>query len=496
MRTEDHTGTAGREAGAPRGLHVRCGVVLVLGSYYTWLLNNGIFPVTSEAFPLAREFQTAAGILLAAAIALATRRRPALVAPAPATAASLALGAVGAALLLALPASPVAVTCGLVLAAVGHGWTYYLLGICLARLGSGKRTFAAVACSLLAGTALCAVAPAPGYAASVPLLAAAGLAQLLLTLGPARPALETLRNGQAVEDLALANPRSFLALSHRVYVLMAIFALAFGFALSLNIAQYTPVSSWLHLAAVAAVAAWFLLAPSGPAREDALFAVAALLVVAGFLAVPVSGVDTGALANGLLYAGNSCFSILSWVVVASLCARNPAGALFVLACGDIASGLGTFAGADLGHLVNLLLAVRPDAVTAVVGAVVLMLFAYVLVGLRGFSISETIRGVVPAVPVSPVPATPSRDELFVRRCAELADEGGLTAREREVMELLARGRDSRHIQEALTLSYNTVKTHVKRIYRKLDVHAQQELIDLVEDGIGEPAGGTAERGLA
>ena len=37
------------------------------------------------------------------------------------------------------------------------------------------------------------------------------------------------------------------------------------------------------------------------------------------------------------------------------------------------------------------------------------------------------------------------------------------------------------LQDALTLSYNTVKTHVKRIYKKLDVHSQQELIDLAEN---------------
>ena len=46
--------------------------------------------------------------------------------------------------------------------------------------------------------------------------------------------------------------------------------------------------------------------------------------------------------------------------------------------------------------------------------------------------------------------------------------------------MLARGHNGYHIRDELALSYNTVKTHVKRIYRKLDVHSQQELIDLVE----------------
>lgn len=37
-----------------------------------------------------------------------------------------------------------------------------------------------------------------------------------------------------------------------------------------------------------------------------------------------------------------------------------------------------------------------------------------------------------------------------------------------------------HIAELLFVSENTVRTHSKRIYVKLDVHKRQELIDLVE----------------
>ncbi|MFQ9179387.1 MAG: response regulator transcription factor [Eggerthella lenta] len=57
---------------------------------------------------------------------------------------------------------------------------------------------------------------------------------------------------------------------------------------------------------------------------------------------------------------------------------------------------------------------------------------------------------------------------------------GLTDREQEIFEYLARRRNVRFIQDELTVSYNTVKTHVSHIYAKLDVHSHQELIDLVE----------------
>lgn len=53
-------------------------------------------------------------------------------------------------------------------------------------------------------------------------------------------------------------------------------------------------------------------------------------------------------------------------------------------------------------------------------------------------------------------------------------------REAEVAELIARGNTVAHIAELLFVSENTVRTHSKRIYVKLDIHKRQELIALVE----------------
>ncbi len=65
-------------------------------------------------------------------------------------------------------------------------------------------------------------------------------------------------------------------------------------------------------------------------------------------------------------------------------------------------------------------------------------------------------------------------------CDALAIEHALTAREREILGYLIRGRSLPYVRDALVLSKNTVDTHAKNLYRKLGVHSRQELLDLVE----------------
>ncbi|MDO4502383.1 MAG: helix-turn-helix transcriptional regulator [Coriobacteriia bacterium] len=66
------------------------------------------------------------------------------------------------------------------------------------------------------------------------------------------------------------------------------------------------------------------------------------------------------------------------------------------------------------------------------------------------------------------------------RCKAVAAHYGLSAREADVMELMVRGMTVKQISQELLVSENTVRTHSKRLYTKLDVHKKTELRDLVE----------------
>ncbi len=59
---------------------------------------------------------------------------------------------------------------------------------------------------------------------------------------------------------------------------------------------------------------------------------------------------------------------------------------------------------------------------------------------------------------------------------------GLSARELEILDLFAQGRSASWIAENLTISKNTVRTHLRAIYSKLDVHSRQELLDFLAGG--------------
>jgi DNA-binding CsgD family transcriptional regulator len=75
----------------------------------------------------------------------------------------------------------------------------------------------------------------------------------------------------------------------------------------------------------------------------------------------------------------------------------------------------------------------------------------------------------------PVPAASS----FARNDAKVA-ELGLTPRELEILEHIARGMSTREIAAALFVSENTVKTHASRVFGKLDVNRRTQAVQVAK----------------
>ena len=60
--------------------------------------------------------------------------------------------------------------------------------------------------------------------------------------------------------------------------------------------------------------------------------------------------------------------------------------------------------------------------------------------------------------------------------SRLAEDKTLTAKEIDLIEKILNGKSRKEIADELHISENTVKTHLKHIYEKLEVANKQELL--------------------
>jgi DNA-binding NarL/FixJ family response regulator len=94
---------------------------------------------------------------------------------------------------------------------------------------------------------------------------------------------------------------------------------------------------------------------------------------------------------------------------------------------------------------------------------------------------ESMRVFQIAVPVGEIPYdTPGR--LRAKRAVDR-----LSAREREILPLLAARWTDREIAEALCISHRTVTTHVSHIFTKLGINSRREVVPFVVAAEGLPA---------
>lgn len=193
----------------------------------------------------------------------------------------------------------------------------------------------------------------------------------------------------------------------------------------------------------------------------------------------------GSFANPASVALLALLGTMLWFYPAELTHRYRISALLTfgyfasfLALGILISAIGTFTISALGSSEAFLR----------IGLVIVFLLGFI-----SLIKDDEMRSIALSVPSRsesyPDPyASPKRKGIFTQRCQIVADTFLLSQRELEILLPLAKGRNAAYIQRALMISEGTVRTHMRNIYRKLDVHNRQELIDLVDSTLVDLAG--------
>ncbi|MEG1826249.1 MAG: helix-turn-helix transcriptional regulator [Gordonibacter sp.] len=205
------------------------------------------------------------------------------------------------------------------------------------------------------------------------------------------------------------------------------------------------------------------------------YRVSALALAFVFLLLPI--LDLGSFAADLLALVIYCVvTLLIWTALVRITGLYGISALVAFGIGWGAHTAGSLAGTFGGALLGSYLELTPKLLSILaLACTCLLFFAYVVLS------SKRFLGRLSCSDAGARRRGNGGRRPFCDRCSKLAEQHGLTPREQEIMMLLAKGRSTPRICSKLGLTTGTVNTHLTHLYRKLDVHDKQELIDLLEE---------------
>ena len=288
-----------------------------------------------------------------------------------------------------------------------------------------------------------------------------------------------------------------LSVPWKAILLMATYAFAYGM---LEVASYQnsfgPHSS--PGTVVGALAVFFGVAARGKRFDFGLvYRVALPLTVAALLLLPSFNFMGGAASSFCVSAGYTMQSIIIMLIVANLCYRYGASAIWLFGIERGIRQIFMMLGrgvTDGAHALNLFggngeAFISIVSAIAVVAATMILMSEGELSSSWGVKVVHRVNGPNDADSIAPEVSEAERKHELASRVAATAREYKLSAREEEVLLLLAQRKTVGIIERELFIANGTAKAHVRHIYQKLDIHTRQELFDM----LGVEAEGPAEK---
>ena len=229
------------------------------------------------------------------------------------------------------------------------------------------------------------------------------------------------------------------------------------------------------------------------------------IMVAGYVAIALLFDSHAAISLLIINVGYEFFDILTWVLFVDASRRRNENALYIFGLGVAFMFCGMALGNAASHILDTLVAGGNVQANVVAMAAILCLVIVAFLVLPEGTVAQLSRreghaerGEEPTAENNDLAESEAKDsaagdgqadgaataDRIERHCAAVARDFGLSPRESEVIVLLAYGRTLAIIARDLHIAQGTARTHIENIYRKLDVHKQQELIDLVENHEG------------
>lgn len=203
------------------------------------------------------------------------------------------------------------------------------------------------------------------------------------------------------------------------------------------------------------------------------------LMVAGFVILTLFMDRFTVMSITVITIGYEFFDVLFWALLVGVVRRGGRLPVLVFGWGVASTYLGMALGTMLSSVaVGPIMAGTMDISVLSLTCILVLVVLVVLVLPEGtLSKASTLNRHRAARSAS--------DDATRSRCAVVAKRYDLTPREQDVLVLLARGRTLGVVARELHIAEGTARTHMGHIYAKLDVHKQQELIDLVDAVVDE-----------
>ncbi len=265
--------------------------------------------------------------------------------------------------------------------------------------------------------------------------------------------------------------RKYKKTSLQLFFFSAVFGLALCIGVSFSIHDQDQVFIWLALCLPGVFLVLYVLFLSRFFDVVDISRILLSCIAIAFLPLPFMDAYWRIIACAFLILCFTCYDMLSFCALANIIRLENLNPTKYFAIGRFTNAVGVFIGWVIGSVVFLLRDIGDTVFTAACLCCVLLLVVLLTFSRNPSLPSDRNDGIY--------------EGHWRQACKEIAEEGGLSPRESEVLLLLSRGRDTEHIRSSLFISIHTAKTHIYHIYKKLDIHSQQDVIDIVEQRASE-----------